>query len=146
MLGELEIVLKGMKHLKSIDDQSIVIEMIEYANESFKVRLTTLLNQSLVDGLFDESLYLSIRQMLPKDRDLNQLSNWRPIVVLPIFYNKYYLNLFILVFRFIYSRNNLSTSMVSPLIYRSRMHFFARKSSSNTICKLIWNSGSSIWI
>ena len=64
-----------MQHLKSADDEGIVIEMIKYAYESFKTTLTLLFNQSLKDGLFDESLYLSILQILPKDCDLNELSN-----------------------------------------------------------------------
>ena len=54
-LEELETVLKGMKNLKSADDEDIVIEMIKYANETFKIALITLFNQSLEDGLFDES-------------------------------------------------------------------------------------------
>ena len=40
-LEELETVLKGMKNLKSADDEVIVIEMIKYANETFKVALIT---------------------------------------------------------------------------------------------------------
>ena len=86
-LEELEIAVKGMKNLKSVDDQGIVIEMIKYTNESFKAALITLFNQSLANGLFNESWYTSILQMLPKDHDLNELNNWRPIALLPIFYN-----------------------------------------------------------
>ena len=54
-LEELETVLKGMKNLKSADDEGIVIEMIKYANETFKIALITLFNQSLENGAFDES-------------------------------------------------------------------------------------------
>ena len=50
--------MQGMQNLRNAVDYSIVTEIINYANGSFKVALITLLNQSLVDGLFDESLYL----------------------------------------------------------------------------------------
>ena len=54
-LEELETVLKGMKNLKSADDEGIVIEMIKYANESFNTALITLFNSSLVHGLLHQS-------------------------------------------------------------------------------------------
>ena len=68
-----EIVLKTMKQMKSADDEDIAIEMIKYANESFKVALITLFNQSLKNELFSELWYTSILQMLPNDDDLNEL-------------------------------------------------------------------------
>ena len=85
-LDELEAALKGIANLRSADEDGIVVEMIKYANESFKEALLGFLNQILIDGRFDESWHTTILQMLPKDGDLGELSNWRPIALLPIFY------------------------------------------------------------
>ena len=54
-LEELEVGLEEMKNLKSADVGDIVIEMIKYTNESFKIALVTLFNQILIDISFDES-------------------------------------------------------------------------------------------
>ena len=74
-LDELEAALKGMTNLRSADEDGIVVEMIKYANESFKEALLGFLNQILIDGRFDESWHTTILQMLPKDGDLDELSN-----------------------------------------------------------------------
>ena len=85
-MEELETALKSMKNLRSADESGLVVEMIKYANESFKSALVTFFNQIILNGSFDESWFKSILQMLPKDGDLNELSNWRIIALLPIFY------------------------------------------------------------
>ena len=85
-LDELEAALKGMANLRSADEDSIVVEMIKYANESFKEALLGFFNQILIDRRFDESWHITILQMLPKDGDLGELSNWWPLALLPIFY------------------------------------------------------------
>ena len=81
--------LKSMKNHRSADESGLVVEMIKYANESFKLALVTFFNQIILNGSFDESWFKSILQLLPKDGDLNELSNWRPIALLQIFYKIY---------------------------------------------------------
>ena len=113
-LEELETVLKGMKNLKSADDEGIVIEMIKYANETFKIALITLFNQSLEDGLFDESWYTSILQMLPKDGDLNELKNWRPIALLPIFYKIFSKLIYYRISSYLFSQQSFDQHGFTP--------------------------------
>ena len=52
---ELEVALKSMKNLRSADESGLVVEMIKYANESFKSALITFFNQIILNGSFDES-------------------------------------------------------------------------------------------
>ena len=113
-LEELETVLKGMKNLKSADDEGIVIEMIKYANETFKIALITLFSQSLEDGLFDESWYTSILQMLPKDGDLNELKNWRPIALLPIFYKIFSKLIYYRISSYLFSQQSFDQYIFTP--------------------------------
>ena len=85
VLEELERALKAMSNLRSADEDGIVVEIIQFANIQFKEALCIFFNQILMEGTFDESWRNTILQMLPKDGDLKELSNWRPIALLPIF-------------------------------------------------------------
>ena len=87
-IEELDIALQGMANLKGADEHGIDIEMLKHATRTFKEHLISLFNQTLLDASFEESLYITILQMLPKDGDLNKLTNWRPIAILSIFYKK----------------------------------------------------------
>ena len=78
-----------MANLKGVDENGIVIEMIKYATRTFKETLISLVNQFLLDASFEDSWYITILQMLSKDGDLNELTNWRPIAILLIFYKIY---------------------------------------------------------
>ena len=78
-----------MINLMGADDQGIVTDMIKHANESFKSALVTFFNQIIFNGSFDESWFKSILQMLPEDRELNELTNLHLIVLLPIFYKRF---------------------------------------------------------
>ena len=53
--------------------------------------LLTFLNQRLQDVNFDESLYITILQMISKVGDLRELANWRPIAV-HLFVFRYFQN------------------------------------------------------
>ena len=66
-LPELETALKGMANLRSADEEGIVVEMIKHINIHFKEHLLTYLSRGLHDRNFDESLYIAILQMIPKD-------------------------------------------------------------------------------
>ena len=78
--------MKVMSNLRSADEDGIVVERIENANIQFKEAVVISFNQILIDWTFDESSHNTILQMLPKDGDLKELSNWRPIALLSIFY------------------------------------------------------------
>ena len=88
-IEEFDIALQSMANLKSADASGIVIEMVKHATNTFKDNLVSLFNQNLMDASFEDSWYVTILQMLPKDGDLNKLTNWRPIAILPIFYKIY---------------------------------------------------------
>ena len=75
-----------MSNLRGADEDGVVVEMIKYDSKSFKITLLSFYNQRLLDGYFDESWHPLILQMLSKDGDLNEFSNWRPIAILLIFY------------------------------------------------------------
>ena len=61
-------------------------------HEIFKYFVLQFLNQMLTDCNFQESCHITILQMLPKDWDLAELTNWRPIANLICFTN-YFPNL-----------------------------------------------------
>ena len=88
-LDELERALKAMSNLRSADEDGIVVEMIKYANIQFEEASVIFFNQICMDWTCDESWHNTILQMLPKDGDLKELSNWRPIALLPIFCKNY---------------------------------------------------------
>ena len=88
-MEELDSTLHSMTNLKDADENGIVIEMIKHATSTFKESLISLFNQTLMDASFEDSWYVTILQMLPKDGDLNELTNWRPIAILQIFYKIY---------------------------------------------------------
>ena len=81
--------MQGIVNLKGADEHGIVIEMVKHATRTFKESLVSLFNKTLLDASFEDSWYTTILQMLSKDGDLNELTNWRPIAILPIFYKIY---------------------------------------------------------
>ena len=60
--------------------------MIKFSSSLLKINLLRCFNQSLQSGIFDESWTHTIFQMLPKSGDTSDISNWRPIAILPILY------------------------------------------------------------
>ena len=64
-----------MSNLRDTDEDDLVIEMIQYASESFNDTLLHFYNQRLLDDYFDESSHTTILQLFSRDRDLNELSN-----------------------------------------------------------------------
>ena len=64
-----------MTNLRDTDEDDLVIEMIQYASESFNDTLLPFYNQRLLDDYFNESSHTTILQLFSRDRDLNELSN-----------------------------------------------------------------------
>ena len=137
--------MKRLKKLKNVDDEGIMIEMIKYANESFKAALITLFNQSLVGGLFDESWYTSILQMLPKDCDLSELNNLRLIALLPIFYKNLSKLIYNRISSYLLSRQSLDQHGFTPGI-RIEDALLCAEVVIEHHWNSNWNSGSSVWI
>ena len=88
-IEELDIALQGMANLKDANEHGIIIEMVKHVTRTFKETLISLFNQTLLGASFEDSWYITILQMPPKDGDLNELTNWRPIAIHLIFYNIY---------------------------------------------------------
>ena len=64
-----------MTNLRDTDEDDLVIEMIQYASESFNDTLLPFYNQRLLDDYLDETSHTTILQLFSRDRDLNELSN-----------------------------------------------------------------------
>ena len=73
-LEEFWTALKAMKNLRSAEESGLVVEVIKYANETFKSTLITCFKQILIYGSFDKSWFSYILQMIPKDGDLQELA------------------------------------------------------------------------
>ena len=71
---------------KAADQDNIVPEMVRFGSKELRQRILQEYNRMLNDGIFDESWYSTIFRMLPKTCDLNDVTNWRPIAILPILY------------------------------------------------------------
>ena len=60
--------------------------MLKYGSHMMKEHLLRCYNETLGGSSIQKSCHETIFQMLPKNRDLNKPSNWRPIAILPILY------------------------------------------------------------
>ena len=83
---ELDNALKSMSNLRSGDENGLVAEMLKYANESFKAEMLYYFNEMIHSGNFDLSWHITKFQMLPKDGNLHEAFNWRPIASLSTMY------------------------------------------------------------
>ncbi len=86
-MDELDIRIKYLSNLKSEGESGMVAEMITYDSVESQEELLRYFNHSLQYRQFDKSWFETTFRMIPKDGNLNEIPNWRPIVILPIFYN-----------------------------------------------------------
>ena len=101
-IPELEMALKTLSNMRCDDGEDIVGKIEKYSSIRFKSELLRCFNESMRCGNFDEDWYHACFQMLPKGGDLSEVSNCRPIAILPIFYkvfarmvyNRIYVRLF----------------------------------------------------
>ena len=111
---ELSKALYELSNLRCADEVGIVAEMLKYSSSKFRTELLRIFNDSLHSGEFDESWHRTVFQMIPKDGDLSNVSNWRPIAILSIMYK-----IFLVWFTTGYRRSsfacNHGISMLSPL-------------------------------
>ena len=75
-----------MKKGKAQDMSHIIAEMIKHAGLPFLEILLQMYNSILETGNTPENWHVTIFRMLPKNGDLSNVNNWRPIAVLPILY------------------------------------------------------------
>ena len=85
-MDELDQALSNLANLRACDVDGCIVELFKCANEDVKVEMLSCFNQILRYGRIDDSWHHTIFRMLPKDGDLSDVSNWRPIATLPILY------------------------------------------------------------
>lgn len=73
----------SLKNRQSSDSQDIQIKPIKYVVESIAFILTHIFNLCLETGVFPRKMQTAKVSVLYKDR--NELSNYRPYSILPIF-------------------------------------------------------------
>lgn len=85
-MHEFQYALKFMRNRKGADKTNIVAEMIKHAGPRVHQVLLDMYNQILSSGCVPDNWHVTIFTMLPKNGDLSDASNWRPIAILPILY------------------------------------------------------------
>ena len=81
--------LKQLSNLRRADRDGVVAEMLKYGSDRLHGEILYYFNLVTRYGQFPASWHLSIFHMLPKDGDLREAFNWRPIAPLPILYKLY---------------------------------------------------------
>ena len=86
VLPELPGALRKTRNRRGADKANVVVEMIKFGGLALHEKLLECYNQILLTGTVPENWHLTIFTMLPKSGDLENVSNWRPIAILPISY------------------------------------------------------------
>ena len=104
-MEELENGLVHLNNLRAVDECGLCAEMLKVGSDLMKRHLLESFNRILRKGEIEDSWHHTIFQMLPKDGNLDELTNWRPIAILPILYK--------LFARMIYTR-------ISPRLFHTQ--------------------------
>ena len=123
-LEELNIALSSLSNLRAGDEHGCVVELLKYGNDALKEEILACFNRILYHLRIDSSWHQSIFRMLPKDGDLSDVGNWRPIAILPILYKVFAKMLY---FRLGFFDANLMTSTLLHLVSVLKMHYSAQK-------------------
>ena len=83
-MEELYTSFSRMKKRRGADKSFIVFEMVKHAGRPFHEKLLDEYNGILRTGIIPENWHVTVFTMLPKSGNLDETSNWRPIVILPI--------------------------------------------------------------
>lgn len=112
IIAELRYAVKKMKNRESEDMSHIVVELIQFADETFLQTLLEMYNSILTTGNTPSNWHITGFRMLPKSGDLSDANNWRPIAVLPILY-KIFSKLIYACFTLFWKNGNHMTSLGS---------------------------------
>ena len=85
-LEEFRHALSGLANLRCSDEQGLVAEMVKHGSVRLHQELLHCFNGVLHTGVFEDEWQHTVFRMLPKDGDLSEATNWRPIAILPILY------------------------------------------------------------
>lgn len=77
--------LKKMRNRRGADNSKIVVKLIKIGSPLFHQKVLGCCND-ISTGRVPENWHIAIFTMLPKSGDLKNVSNWRPIDILPILY------------------------------------------------------------
>ena len=86
VLPELSKALSKMRNRRGADKTKVVVEMVKHCGPILHQKLSEYFNEILSTGRVPENWHITISTMLPKSGNLELVSNWRPIAILPILY------------------------------------------------------------
>ena len=86
ILPELLGAMRKMRNRRGGDKTKVVIEMVKHGGPILHQKLLVYFNEILSTGRVPENWHITIFTMLPKSGNLEYVSNWRPIAILPILY------------------------------------------------------------
>ena len=88
-IDELQQALTKMSRKKCSDSYGVVVEMMQNATQSFHEKYLELINDMISAGSTNPSWRSSLFSLLPKSGEVTSPTNWRPIVILEIFYKDF---------------------------------------------------------
>ena len=86
VLPELVKALSKMRNRRGADKTKVVVEMVKHGGPILHQKLLEYFNEILSTGRVPGNWHITIFTMLPKSGNLELVSNWRPIAILPILY------------------------------------------------------------
>ena len=85
-IPELTRALGKMRNRRGADKSKVIVEMIKFGGPVLHEQILSCYNEILSTGTVPKDWHVTIFTMLPKSGDLQNVSNWRPIAILPILY------------------------------------------------------------
>ena len=83
---ELDQALSELANFRTCDIDGCIVELSKWTNTDVELEVLSCFNQIPHYRRTHDSWYHIIFHMLPKDGDLSDVANWRPIATLPILY------------------------------------------------------------
>ena len=78
-----------MRNRRGADKSNVVVEMIKHGSPTLHQKVLDSFNHILSTGNIPTDWHVTIFSMLPKCGNLQCVSNWRPIAILPILYKAF---------------------------------------------------------
>ena len=86
ILPELFGAMRKMRNRRGGDKTKVVIEMVKHGGPILHQKLLVYVNEISSTGRVPENWHITMFTMLPKSGNLEYVSNWRPIAILPMLY------------------------------------------------------------